>query len=296
MVFTAKVARIYRKKRGFQYICELKTIDMPSNLNILITNDDGYASKGIRELVEMMRPYGKITVIAPRSHQSGMSVAVSLGNRPCGYKDLGIKDGVSWSWLDATPASCVKFALDKVFPDRRCDVVICGINHGSNASVATNYSGTMGAAEEAAINGIPAIGVSLCEYGEDADFSEVTKYFPALFERLMDNWPSKRGVSYNVNFPPTAIPVKGIKVCHQGYGYWVEEFETWTGAVPPEVNERVDALYVMRGRFLDGSPGGDGAADHHALEDGYISITPQSIDRTDHEEERRLGPIMDVVF
>ena len=112
----------------------------------------------------------------------------------------------------------------------------------------------------------------------------------------MDNWPSKRGVSYNVNFPPTAIPVKGIKVCHQGYGYWVEEFETWTGAVPPEVNERVDALYVMRGRFLDGSPGGDGAADHHALEDGYISITPQSIDRTDHEEERRLGPIMDVVF
>ena len=174
--------------------------------------------------------------------------------------------------------------------------VMRGINHGYNASVATNYSGTMGAAEEAAINGIPAIGVSLCEYGEDADFSEVTKYFPALFERLMDNWPSKRGVSYNVNFPPTAIPVKGIKVCHQGYGYWVEEFETWTGAVPPEVNERVDALYVMRGRFLDGSPGGDGAADHHALEDGYISITPQSIDRTDHEEERRLGPIMDVVF
>ena len=269
---------------------------MPSNLNILITNDDGYSSKGIRELVSAIRRFGKVTVVAPRAHQSGMSVAVSLGNRPCGFRDLGVIDGVSWAWLDATPASCVKFALDKIFPDRRCDVVICGINHGSNASVATNYSGTMGAAEEAAINGIPAIGVSLCEYSEDADFSTVTEYFPALFEKLLDNWPSRTGLSYNVNFPANGVPVRGVKVCHQGYGYWIEEFETWTGAVPPEVNERVDGLYVMKGRFVDGSPGEDTAADHHALEDGYISITPQTIDRTDHEEERRLSGIMDEEF
>ena len=288
--------QIYRKKYGIQYICELKSIDMPANLNILITNDDGYTSKGIRELVELMRPYGRITVVAPRSHQSGMSVAVSLGNRPCGYRDLGEKDGVSWAWLDATPASCVKFALDKVFPERKCDVVICGINHGSNASVATNYSGTMGAAEEAAINGIPSIGVSLCEFGEDADFSSVKKYFPAIFEKLMENWPGQRRLSYNVNFPPSDIPVKGVRVCHQGYGYWIEEFETWTGAVPPEVNERVDALYVMRGRFVDGSPAEDGMADHHAVDEGYIAITPQTIDRTDHEEEHRLSGILNEEF
>ena len=89
--------QIYQKKRGIQYICKLKTIDMPSNLNILITNDDGYSSKGIHELVSMMRQFGRITVVAPRTHQSGMSVAVSLGNRPCAYKYLGEKDGVSWS-------------------------------------------------------------------------------------------------------------------------------------------------------------------------------------------------------
>ncbi len=286
----------YKIKWGIQYICKLKTIDMPSDLNILITNDDGYSSKGIQELVSMMRQFGRITVVAPRAFQSGMSVAVSLGNRPCGYKDLGMIDGVAWSWLDATPASCVKFALDKIFPDRKCDVVICGINHGSNASVATNYSGTMGAAEEAAINGIPAIGVSLCEFGEDADFSSVKKHFPALFAKLMDNWPSRRGLSYNVNFPPVDIPVRGVKSCHQGYGYWVEEFESWTGAVPPEVNERVDALYVMRGRFVDGSPAGDVSADHHALEEGYITVTPQTIDRTDHEEEKRLEDILNQEF
>ena len=159
---------------------------MPSNLNILITNDDGYTSKGLRELVGMMLPYGRITVVAPRQHQSGMSVAVTLGRRPFAYRKLGVKDSVSWYWLDATPASCVKFALDKIFPDRKCDVVICGINHGSNASVATNYSGTMGAAEEAAINGIPAIGVSLCEFSEDADFTSVKEYFPMMFEKLME--------------------------------------------------------------------------------------------------------------
>jgi len=268
---------------------------MPFNLNILITNDDGYSSKGIRELVEIMRPFGRITVVAPRSHQSGMSVAVSLGNRPFAFKSLGVVDGVSWAWLDATPASCVKYALDRIFPDRRCDVVVCGINHGSNASIATNYSGTMGAAEEAAINGIPAIGVSLCEFGEDADFSAVKERFPAIFEGLMNNWPG-RGISYNVNFPPSDVPVRGVRVCHQGYGFWVEEFEPWDGPDPENVKEDVDSYYVMRGRFVDGTPGGDGYADHHALEDGYISITPQTIDRTDHGEERRISKILNEEF
>ena len=154
----------------------------------------------------------------------------------------------------------------------------------------------MGAAEEAAINCIPSIGVSLCEFGEDADFSSVIEFFPALFAKLMDNWPARRGLSYNVNFPPSDVPVRGVKVCHQGYGFWIEEFETWAGAVPPEVNERADGLYVMRGRFVDGSPEGDGAADHHAVEDGYIAITPQTIDRTDHEEEKRLAGLLDREF
>ena len=269
---------------------------MPSDLNILITNDDGYSSKGIRELVAMMRQFGRVTVVAPRTHQSGMSVAVSLGNRPLAYKFLGVIDGVSWSWLDASPASCVKFALDKIFPGRRCDVVVCGVNHGTNASVATNYSGTMGAAEEAAINGIPAIGVSLCEFGDDPDFSSVAGRFPAIFSKLMDNWPTGRRMSYNVNFPPAATPVKGVRVCHQGYGYWVEEFEPWEGSAPSEITDRVDGLYVMRGRFLDGSPREDRCADHHALEDGYISISPQTIDRTDHDEERRLGSLLNEEF
>ncbi len=278
---------------------------MPNDFNILITNDDGYTSKGIRELVSVMRGYGHVTVIAPKTHQSGMSVAVSIGNRTLAYRKLWDEDGITWAYLDGTPASCVKFALDKVFPDRKCDVVISGINHGSNASVATNYSGTMGAAEEAAINGIPGIGVSICEYGDDADFSQVKQYFPAIFEKIMGNLPERKGISYNVNFPPSWVEIKGVRVCHEGLGFWTEELEPFGDThhldrfLSPAEGAALDEseqLFLMRGRFVDSSPEEDRLADHHALEDGYISITPQTMDRTDYSEEGRIAPLMDADF
>ena len=105
-------------------------------MNILITNDDGYKSKGIKVLVEIMKKYGNVTVIAPKLHQSGMSMAVSLGFKQIAYKNLG--DG--WHYVDATPASCVKFGLNTMFLDNFPDVVVSGINHGSNASTASCYS------------------------------------------------------------------------------------------------------------------------------------------------------------
>lgn len=268
--------------------------DMTKDLDILITNDDGYTSKGIRTLVDIMRPFGRITVIAPKTHQSGMSVALTLGSKAIAYKKLGDKDGVSWAYVNGTPASCVKFALDQVLPDRRCDVVVCGINHGANSSVATNYSGTMGAAEEAAINGIPAIGVSLCEYGEDADFSSVVKYFPRIFERLMENWPDRHGISYNVNFPPSSIPVRGLRVCHQGAGHWTKELDPMEGDEFGFHNgDEGEAFYVMRGEFVDDAPDSDIEADHHAIRDGYVSIVPQTYDRTDYVELSRLSGLME---
>ena len=186
---------------------------MLSNLNILITNDDGLGAKGLLELVSVMRPYGHLTIVAPKRPQSGMSVAVSLGATLMSFKTVHEEEGETWSYLDATPASCVKYALDKIFPDRKCDVVISGINHGTNAATATNYSGTLGAAEEVAINGIPAFGVSLCEFDDEPDFSNVKKYFPAIFEKIMSNLPQRKGISYNINFPPPYVPIKGVRVC-----------------------------------------------------------------------------------
>ena len=123
-------------------------------MNILITNDDGYTAKGINVLARIMCQFGNVTVIAPKSHQSGMSMAVSLGLKQIAYKELPEMKPGKWSYLDATPASCVKFGLNVPFIDRFPDVVVSGINHGSNAATAACYSGTLGAAAEAALNGI----------------------------------------------------------------------------------------------------------------------------------------------
>ncbi len=193
-------------------------------MRILITNDDGYQAKGISVLAKIMKQFGEVTVIAPKKHQSGMSMAVSLGFKPIAHKDLG----EGWHYIDATPASCIKFGLNVLFPDNFPDVVVSGINHGSNAATASCYSGTLGAAEEAALNGIPAIGVSLDTLHPDADFSAVEKYFGDIFTRLMNDYPSRHGIYYNVNFPDIpAAEIKGVRTGYQGMGRWVREFKEW---------------------------------------------------------------------
>ncbi|MEE0234744.1 MAG: 5'/3'-nucleotidase SurE, partial [Bacteroidales bacterium] len=178
-------------------------------MRILITNDDGYQAKGIKVLAEIMKKFGEVTVIAPKSHQSGMSMAVSLGFKQIAHRNFGYNDPnphkasvevegnpVEWHYVDATPASCVKFGLNTMFLGNYPDVVVSGINHGSNAATASCYSGTLGAAAEAALNGIPAIGVSLDTLHPDADFSAVEKYFGDIFEKLMAELPHKHGIYY----------------------------------------------------------------------------------------------------
>jgi 5'-nucleotidase len=271
-------------------------------MRILITNDDGYQAKGLKVLVEIMKQFGEVTVIAPKKHQSGMSMAVSLGFKQIAHKDLG--DG--WHYVDATPASCVKFGLNTLFLDNYPDVVVSGINHGSNASTASCYSGTLGAAMEGALNGIPAIGVSLDTLHPDADFSGVTKRFGEIFKTLMQNWPAKYGVYYNVNFPD--IPsdqIKGVRVGVQGMGRWVREFKEWDvqhyakyGLTPEmlgqssnPVLEEGEDLYMMVGDFEDDPRNADNA-DHRLVADGYISVVAHNIDCTDYEETERLGKLI----
>lgn len=267
-------------------------------MRILITNDDGYQAKGIKVLAEIMSQFGEVTVIAPKKHQSGMSMAVSLGFKQIAHKSLG----GNWHYVDATPASCVKFGLNTIFLDNFPDVVVSGINHGSNAATASCYSGTLGAAMEGALNGIPAIGVSLDTLDPDADFSGVQKHFGAIFSKLMHGWPAKHGVYYNVNFPDVpAEEIKGIRTGVQGMGRWVREFKEWDidhyksyGITPemlgqcsdPTLEEGED-LYMMVGEFTD-DPRNQENADHRLLSRGYISIVAHNIDCTDHEETLRL--------
>lgn len=267
-------------------------------MHILITNDDGYNSKGIKVLAEIMKEFGEVTVIAPKTHQSGMSMAVSLGFKQIAHKDLGN----GWHYVDATPASCVKFGLNTIFLDKFPDVVVSGINHGSNAATASCYSGTLGAAEEGALNGIPAIGVSIDTLHPDADFSGVEKYFGEIFKKIMADLPTRHGVYYNVNFPDIpADRIKGARVGYQGMGRWVREFKEWDTThyakygLTPEmlgqssnpVLEEGEDLYMMVGDFLD-DPRNSDEADHRLVKDGYISIVAHNVDCTDYEEIERL--------
>ena len=267
-------------------------------MEILITNDDGYNSKGIKVLADIMKKYGNVTVIAPKHHQSGMSMAVSLGFKQIAHKNLG----EGWHYVDATPASCVKFGLNTMFLEKHPDVVVSGINHGSNAATASCYSGTLGAAEEAALNGIPAIGVSLDTLHPDADFSGVEKYFGDIFVDLIKNWPDRHGVYYNVNFPdiPTE-QLKGVRAGCQGMGRWIKEFKEWDIAhyekygITPEMlgqrsepqHEEGEDLYMMVGEFLD-DPRNPDDADHHLMSEGYVSVVAHNVDNTDYQEVERL--------
>ena len=267
-------------------------------MRILITNDDGYQAKGIKVLADIMARFGEVTVIAPKTHQSGMSMAVSLGFKQITHKNLG----EGWHYVDATPASCVKFGLNILFEGNYPDVVVSGINHGSNAATASCYSGTLGAAAEAALNGIPAIGVSLDTLHPDADFSAVEKYFEDIFSRLMTEYPSRHGVYYNVNFPDIpADEIKGVKVGVQGLGRWIREFQEWDMkhyakyGITPEmlgqssnpVLEDGEDLYMMVGDFEDDDRNPENA-DHRIVKDGYISIVAHNVDCTDFEETERL--------
>ncbi|MDO5442491.1 MAG: 5'/3'-nucleotidase SurE [Bacteroidia bacterium] len=273
-------------------------------MKILVTNDDGYKAKGLAALVNAVKGFGEVTVIAPKKPQSAVSLSVTMGYQPIAVKELGILDGVRWIYLDGTPASCVKYAIDNVFLDGKPDVVVSGVNHGSNAATAACYSATLGSAAEAAINRVPGIGVSLDSFVPDADFSAVEALFPDIFKRILAIHDGKFGAYYNVNFPNLPVPsIKGMRACHMGFGHWEKEFEDWDpeaisakgvklsdfGVDPSKVvPEEGEVLYYMAGHFVD-DPWNTEGADHRTVKDGYISIVEHNIDNTDYPAVSRLG-------
>lgn len=265
-------------------------------MNILLTNDDGYKAKGLRVLAEIMKEFGKVTVIAPKRPQSGMSMAVSMGGQAIAYKDLGTEDGVRWTYLDATPASCVKFAFNGIVSRDIPDLVISGINHGSNAASAVCYSGTLGAAAEAALCGITGIGVSMDTWKADEDFSQVQQYLPGIITKLLESRATGYGIYYNINFPGASVPVVGLRTASQGKGRWIKEFLSWDQAGMPEGRETEAAagngerLFIMSGEFKDDDRN-PADADHRYNKEGYITIVPHNIDCTDYTELERLRAI-----
>lgn len=280
-------------------------------MNILITNDDGFESKGIAVLTKMMKKYGNVAVIAPFSAQSGMSMAVSLGAEKIAFKEIesstfvgedGLEHTERWAYLDATPASCVKFAMSTPWLGWKPDVIVSGINHGANTSVASCYSGTLGATAEAAVNHILGIGVSLCDHNPDADFSQIEKYFPGIFEKLVELPRHSYMTYYNVNFPSVpADEIKGVRAGYMGRGRWVKEFRSLdeaeaiaaslNGAPTGDPSEKAaEKMYKLVGNFSSDTDN-SADADHLLTDNGYVSIVPHTIDSTDYEQLRILSEV-----
>ena len=235
---------------------------------LLISNDDGYTAKGIRELVEMVSDYGDVIVCAPDSARSGFSCAFSV-TTPLRLERREQRPGVAvWS-CNGTPVDCVKLALAELCP-RRPDMVIGGINHGDNASVNAHYSGTMGVTIEGCMKYIPSVAFSLCDHDEDADFEPLRPYIQAITQRVLaDGLP--QGICLNVNFP-SQPSYRGVKVCRMAKGTWGQE-------VTRCHHPRGYDYWWMVGHYTNDEPEAEDT-DNWALAHGYVAITPTQIDVT----------------
>ncbi len=247
---------------------------------ILVTNDDGVTAPGIRALIDVMNEIGDVVVVAPDSPQSGMGHAITINSTL--YCDPVVinKNAPQKEYsCSGTPVDCVKMASREIL-DRKPDLCVSGINHGSNSAINVIYSGTMSAAVEAGIEGIPAIGFSLLDYSMDANFEPSKKYVKIIVENVLTNGLPK-GVVLNVNIPKlTSENIKGIKICRQANAHWVEEFDK-------RLNPMGREYYWLSGEFINEDKGED--TDEWALHHGYISIVPTQFDLTAHHFIQELN-------
>lgn len=239
---------------------------------ILVTNDDGIVAPGIRALVEVASKYGDVTVVAPDSPQSGQGHAITLEN-PLRLHKVNIFDGIDAYECTGTPADCVKLGKNVLFKNQKIDLCLSGINHGANSSINILYSGTMSAAMEASLEGIDSIGFSLLDFEFDADFSSAKYYADILIKKVLSDGLDGCNL-LNVNIPKgDKETIKGMKICRQGKGTWVEDFQE---ALDP----RGRKYYWLAGKFVNEDYGDD--TDIWALENNYVSIVPCDHDLTKH--------------
>ncbi|RPE12835.1 5'/3'-nucleotidase SurE [Chitinophaga lutea] len=244
---------------------------------ILVTNDDGITSPGIRTLIEAVKMLGRVVVVAPDSPQSGKGHAITLGF-PLRLSEVNIFEGIEAWTCSGTPVDCVKLARDKIL-DRVPDICVSGINHGANHSINIIYSGTMSAAMEAAIEGIPSVGFSYLNYSYEADLSICRQVAHDVTKKMIET-PLPPHTLFNVNIPDVeASQYRGIRLSRQANAKWVEEFD-----------ERRDPTgkkyYWLTGEFKNLDAGED--TDVWALDNGYTSLVPVQFDLTDFRLKKKL--------
>lgn len=244
---------------------------------ILISNDDGFEAKGINQLINMLEPLGDILVCAPDGPRSGFSCAFSA-TTPLLLTRRWQRPGIDvWS-SNGTPVDCVKLALARLV-SRLPDLIIGGINHGDNGSVNSHYSGTMGVVMEGCMKYIPSVAFSLCDHKADADFEPLRPYIVDITRRVLKEGLPK-GVCLNVNFPLVEGIYKGVKVCRMAKGSWLNEVTTCH-------HPRGYDYHWMVGHYRNDEPEATDT-DNWALNNGYVAITPTTIDVTAYEAMKQI--------
>ncbi len=286
----AKIGRIFgtvqllheKSARLFVSLQENELKKMNERL-ILVTNDDGYDSKGLAAAVEVARGFGRVVVVAPETMQSGMSQAITMYN-PLYLRRVREEEGLEIYAFSGTPVDCVKMAFDYLLRDERVDLVISGINHGSNSAVNVLYSGTMGAAIEGSFYSCPAIGLSLDDRCADADFDAAVACGKQIVGDILAG-EIELPLCLNVNVPvgrPETI--KGIKLCRQNRGFWREEFYR-------HEDPRGREYFWLTGEFVNGEPGAEDT-DEWALANNYVAVVPVQTDLTDYRQLKNLGNVL----
>lgn len=237
---------------------------------ILVINDDGIDAPGIKALSEIMLELGEVIIIAPDAPRSGQSNAITI-DKPLRYKLVEQKNGYKSYVSNGTPTDCVKLALHEIV-ERKPDMLVSGINHGSNATINVIYSGTMGAVFEGCENGIPSIGFSIDNHSWNTDFSNFKPYILQICEKVLKNGLPER-ICLNVNAPVGKI--KGIELARQCKGKWIEEF---TKRTDPNGKE----YFWMTGEFLNAEQHSTDT-DVWAMKNGFVAVVPTTIDMTAYE-------------
>ena len=236
---------------------------------ILITNDDGVEAPGIKALTGVAREFGDVVVVAPRNNASCLSHSLTT-QRPLRVYEVTKEEGLEVYSCDGTPADCVKLGVPH-FCTRKPDLVLSGINHGSNSSINVLYSGTMGAAIEASILGLNAIGFSLLSHNHQTDLTPCLPYVRRITSHVLEHGLPEY-VSLNVNIPHIAADeIKGIRICHEAKAQWLDSFEQ-------RVDPRGQRYWWLTGKFVCDNPEED--SDEWALTNGYVSVVPVNADFT----------------
>jgi 5'-nucleotidase len=249
---------------------------------ILVVNDDGVTAPGIKALAKAVEGLGRVVIVAPDSAQSGMGHAITIGS-PLRLEKVEVIEGIESYQCSGTPVDCVKLAVDKIL-HRKPDLCVSGINHGSNSSINVIYSGTMSAAMEAAIEGIPAIGFSLLDYEFEADFTAAAHYAKVIAEKILNHGLPLNSL-LNVNIPKLKLEdIKGTKVARQSVAKWVEEFDE-------RRDPRGKKYYWLTGKFENNDHGED--TDEWALANGYVSVVPVQFDLTAYQHLQYIKTMME---